>query len=189
MIALNLNTLITAAPNKDRDSDHVDFAIAKLSDKITSKLSGAKFINEDEIEFSKTPSEGRIYTCLGFPNSKNKVNTYKGSSITPVIFPYTSTGRPASQLPNIASAADHTLVDYSKKYGHDENGNRVNMVALNGCSGGAIVDCGEISLRTLSEPATPKLIAVLIEAHSKEKVILGIRLSTIMAHLRESGLL
>ena len=36
---------------------------------------------------------------------------------------------------------------------------------------GAIMDCDDISLRALSESATPKLISVLIEAHTKEKVI------------------
>lgn len=181
---LQFEALVSAAPNDDRSADHADFAIAAISIELDSKLSGAKFITEAEISRSAASPEGRIYTCLGYPNSKNKVNRHKGTKVTPSLLPYTSVGRPASQLPNIATDSLHVLVDYNAKYARDETGSKVSATALRGCSGGAIIDMGQMSAETLSADFDPKLAALLIEGHAQEKVILGTRLTAILDGIR-----
>lgn len=183
-VPLQFEALATAAPDGDRSKDHVDFAIACVDNDLLAKMSGAKFITEAEISRSVDPTRGRTYTCLGYPNSKNKVNTHRGTRVSPLLLPYTSTGKPASLLPKIAHDEIHVLVDYDGKYVRNESGAKVNAVALRGCSGGAIIDHGRISLDTLYCKTEPKLAALLIEAHAEKKVILGTRLSVILAAVR-----
>jgi hypothetical protein len=182
---LQFEALATVAPDGDRSNDHTDFAIARLDDNILGKLSGAKFITETEISRSVARTEGRTYTCLGYPNSKNKLKPQKGPKITPNLLPYTSTGKPAAQLPKIARDEFHILVDYNAKYVRDEDGNRVSATDMHGCSGGAIIDLGRISPDSIGAPFEPKLAALFIEGHRREKVIVGTRLSAILAAVRQ----
>lgn len=183
-VLLEFEALITVAPHGDRDKDHADFAIARLDAEIRSKLSRAKFITEAEISWSVGPAEGRTYTCLGYPNSKNKMKPFKGTKVTPSLLPYTSTGRSASQLPNIARDGIHILVDYNAKNARDELGKKVSATDMHGCSGGAIIDLGRISADALGGKLEPKLAALFIEGHAKEKVILGTRLTSILPAIR-----
>src|SRR5208337_2395732 len=78
-----------------------------------------------------------------------KVKPFKGTKVTPSLLPYTSIGRPASQLPNIAKEGIHILVDYNAKYARDELGKRVSATDMHGCSGGTIIDLGRISADAL----------------------------------------
>ena len=181
--SLYLEALVTAAPGGDREKDHADFALARLDVDLTSKLSGAKFITEAEISRSVASTEGRTYTCLGYPNSKNKVNRHKGTKVIPALGIYTSLGRSASLL-SVANDLDHILVDHDAKFSRDGCGARVNSVALPGFSGGAIIDVGRISAEHLSGDFDPKLAALLIEGHPAKKVILGTRLTTILGAVR-----
>lgn len=184
--SLQFEALITVAPNGNRDEDHSDFAIARLDTETLEKLSSARFVTEAEISTSGVSSEGRTYTCLGYPNSKNKVKPLKGSKVTPALLPYTSVGKPASQLSKIAKDDVHVLVDYNNKYAKDESGGKVSAIAMRGCSGGAIIDVGRFSLETLqSYKFEPKLAALFIEGHAEEKVVLGIRLTSILTAIRE----
>ena len=139
---LEFEASVTQAPEGDRGKDQADFAIARLDAALLAKLSGAKFISKSEISRSVAKTEGRMYTCLGYPNSKNKPNIYKGTRVTPKIGIYTSLGRPASSLPRLATESDHILVDFDSKYSRDESGARVSSIALPGFSGGAIIDLG-----------------------------------------------
>lgn len=185
---LQFEALVTTAPNGDRNKDHADFAVAPLDSDLVSRLSGAKFITEAEISRSVAPSAGRSYTCLGYPNSKNKFNPREGSNVTPRLLPYTSVGRPASCLPKVAKDRYHVLLEYDAKHFRDENGKKVSATALRGCSGGAMIDLGRISADTLTDSVEPKLAALLIEGHAPEKVILGTRidamLDAVRAHFR-----
>lgn len=182
---LQFEALVTAAPHGNRASDHADFAIAPLSEDLLAKLSDAKFIQEASISRSVASTEGRTYTCLGYPNSKNKTKPHKGPKVTPKLLPYTSTGKPATQLPEIAKDELHILVDYNAKYVRDESGTKVSATDMHGCSGGAIIDLGRISPDSLSGPFEPKLAALFIEGHAREKVIVGTRLPAILTAVRQ----
>ena len=184
-VLLQFKAIITKAPDRDRNKDFADFAMAHLGADLVEKLSGAKFITEADISRSVASTEGRTYTILGYPNSRNKPNPHKGRKVIPCLGVYTSQGRPASQLPRIADDHDHILVDHDAKYSRDEAGAKVNSIALRGFSGGAIVDIGRLSVEALVSSTAPKLTALLIEGHPKEKVILGIKLTTVLTAIRK----
>lgn len=181
---LQFEALVSAAPDGDRNKDHFDFAFAPLNANLVQKLPSAKFITEADISSSTTHTDDQTYTCLGYPNSKNKVKWQKGSKVTPSLVSYTNIGRPATKLPAIATDQNHILVGYDGKYVRDDSGARVNAVALRGCNGGAIIDVGRISLHMLDAPPDPKVAALLIEAHAGAKVIVGTRLTTILTGVR-----
>ncbi|TPL47996.1 hypothetical protein FJ942_26355 [Mesorhizobium sp. B2-4-2] len=181
---LQFEALVTTPPSGDRRKDHADFSIAPLNADLVPKLIGATFVTEAEISASVASSEGRIYTCLGYPNSKNKINRVNGTRVIPSLLPYTSVGRSASCLPAIAKENHHILVDYNARHARDELGAKVSAIAVRGCSGGAIVDMGRISPDTLTADFDPKLAALFIEAHAEQKVILGTRLTVILAEMR-----
>jgi len=182
---LQFEALASRAPEGDRTKDHADFAIARLDSNTLGKLVGAKFITEAEISRSVALAPPRAYACLGYPNSKNKIKPHHGLAIVPKLLTYTSTGAPASQLMAIANDELHVLVSYNAKYARDEDGKKVNAIKIQGCSGGAIVDLGPISPDALADPPDPKLAALLIEGHAAEKVILGTRLTAILAAARK----
>ncbi|TWB45814.1 hypothetical protein [Nitrospirillum pindoramense] len=179
---LEFEVLMTSKPEDDRTKDHNDFAIAELNHTYVSKLSTAKFITENEINFSDDASESRLYACIGFPNSKNKISRHKTTSIIPKIGLYSGIGKPTSILHNIANVDDHILVGHNSKRSRDgESGKIVNSIGLSGFSGGAIIDIGPKTAAASSSDVTfgPKLTALLIEKHDAEGVILGTRLTTI----------
>ncbi|MEQ8299530.1 MAG: hypothetical protein RH945_03210 [Hyphomonas sp.] len=184
-LPMEFEAFITAAPMGEREEDHADFAIAPLDDVVLSQLSDASFITEAQISRSVAPTEDRLYTCLGYPNSKNKVHRFKGRKVAPSLGIYTSFGRPTSQLAKIATDDLHLLVDHNAKFSRDKSGKKVKSVALSGFSGGAMVDLGEVSAGSLTAEPDPKLAALLIEGHAVEQVILGTRLVAILQALRE----
>lgn len=183
-LPLQLEAYVTAAPDGVRKDDHIDFAFGRLAPDALANLSGVKFITEADISRSVSPPDGRMYTCLGYPNSRNKVSPGRGTAVTPSLFPYTGLGRTAAKLPKIAKDNVHILVDYDSKRARDESGAVVSPVALEGCSGGAIIDSGRISLETLGDKLKPKIAGLVIERHTQEKVILGTRLSVIVDAIR-----
>jgi hypothetical protein len=71
MQPISLTFAATKAPRGNRLSDRYDFAIARMSDDLTSKLVDAKYVTEDEISLSVAAASGHLFTCLGYPNSEN----------------------------------------------------------------------------------------------------------------------
>ena len=182
---LQFEALVSVAPDGKPYSDHADFAIARLGEDFLAKLSNTKFISEAEISRTVAPSEGRTYTCLGYPNSKNKVKWHKLPKVTPKLFPYTSIGLSAARLPKFATDEFHILVDYSAKYARDEDGNKVSATDMHGCSGGAMIDLGRVGPGSLAAAPEPKLAALFIEGHPTEKVLLGTRVAAILEAVRK----
>lgn len=121
---------------------------------------------------------GAVYTCLGFPNSKNKINPKK-SKVTPQLGKYSSMARSAAHLPNIATDQDHILIQCDAKRSRDVHGNVVSSYAFKGFSGGVIVELGVITTSGFSRRDAPKLAGIVIEAHAAKRVILGTRLASI----------
>jgi hypothetical protein len=188
LVAIVADAHVTVAPGDNRHEDRADFALIKVDPTLAVALAKEKFIVEDQISRSVSDPSKRTYTCLGFPNSKNRVTGYRGKSITPKVGIYTSAGRSPEMLPERADGEYHLLVDHNQKWSCDDAGNRVNSISLPGFSGGAIIDLGELGdPNCLETPCEPKLAALLIEGHPSEKVILGVRISKIIEVLRKDG--
>lgn len=179
---LSSEAFVSAALDGNRKKDHFDFAIIRLEDKMLGKLSNSTFVTESEISHEKEHIDGRIYTCLGYPNSRNRQRP--GRNVSSSMLSYTDVERPATQLPSVAAEENHILVNYNSKYSRNQRGEKVSSTAIRGCSGGAIIEAGRFSNQTLNAAPDPKVAALLIEAYVGEKVILGVRLTTILSGVR-----
>lgn len=184
---LEAEFMMSVAQNDNRDGDTVDFAVARFSEGLLAKLGDAIFIPETMIGVPLDPSRHH-FTCIGFPNSQNKTPAPRARTMRPRRRSYTSVGRPASYLPNRAVDDTHILVDFNSKFSRNNTGERVNSGKPVGMSGGAIFDVGPLgTVANLLAPVPPRLAALFIEGHRKEKVLMGTRIDQILATLREQA--
>ena len=185
-LQLQFEVLSTKAPNGNREQDNFDFAIARLNTELQERLSGAKFIKEEEISRSIAKTDDRIYACLGYPNSKNKFNPHKTNKnkVIPHLGIYTSIGTQSESLEGSANEQEHILHSYDKKYSRCDSGEKIRKPDLHGFSGGAIIDLGPFSVYTVNSTLEPKLAALIIDFPENEQVIRGTRLTTILNAFR-----
>ncbi len=187
VLPLQFEVLITEAPNGDRKQDNFDFAIARLNTELQERLSGSKFIKEEEISRSIAITDDRIYTLLGYPNSKNKINPQKTyiRRVIPWLGIYTSIGKQSDSLKESAIEQQHILLAHGQKNSLYESGETIRTPDLHGFSGGAIIDLGPFSLDTVNSTLDPKLAALIIDYPKNKQLIRGTRLSTILKAIRE----
>lgn len=184
---LDAEFIMSVAPNDNRDSDAIDFAVARFPEGLLAALGDATFIPETMIGVPDDPSR-HYFTCIGFPNSQNKKPAPRARTMRPRRRCYTSVGRPASILPNWARDDTHVLVDFNSKFSRNSTGERLHSGKPVGMSGGAIFDVGPLgALANLLVPASPRLAALFIEGHRDEKVLMGTRIDQILATLREQA--
>lgn len=184
LLELSFDAWVSRHQSDDRAQDHFDFAVARLSENFCSHLSRIEFVDENEICQSDQHMEGHAYTCIGYPNSKNKVTGYSGKKVKSVLGTYTGVAKAAESLSFIEDSSAHLGLKYSPKYSKNDSGDRVNSISIRGFSGGAIIDIGEFTLQSRSDPPVPKLAAILAEFHDNEGVILGTRIRYVIEMLR-----
>lgn len=185
--ALSQTFEVTVAPDDDRDADVVDFAFMRFPDDLVEKLGDATFVPEKSIGVAELV-EGQAYTCLGFPNSKNRDPIWGATTVRNRQMSYTSRGRSVSQLPARARDGMHVLVDRNPYHVRNPDGVRIKAGRSNGFSGGAIFDVGALgTVANILHPQPPRLAAIFTEAHGAEKVILGTRLDFVIGQLRAQG--
>jgi hypothetical protein len=187
--SLTVDAFVCVPPGGQRNQDTIDFALARLPDRLASKIDPTVLLPESQMSRSVADPDGRFYTCLGYPNSKNRTPPRFQRLLTPKLGIYTSNGVSFDRLGGRTHADLHILVDFNFKYSRDEGGVRVNSIKPNGFSGGAVIDLGRLSdPASLGEPCNPKMIALFIEAHREQKVILATRIMPILDAYRKHGL-
>ncbi|MGA2491468.1 MAG: hypothetical protein ABSF67_00805 [Roseiarcus sp.] len=166
----------TKAPQSDRARDRFDFAYCGLSDELSQAIVG-RFIDEHEVATSAVVEEGRLYTALGYPNSKNSKHNPLTRSVHPTLLPYSNVHKVdkavAASLP--CGGQRHIFLPYGKR--SRSNGQIVNSVQLRGMSGGAVIDSGAAPI--------PLLAGITIERREK-RVLIATRMSTIMPSLQSA---
>lgn len=172
---------VTGAPH-GRDRDHYDFAFYTIPKDLVDKLHG-RFIGLNEISRSARFDQGRYYTALGYPNSKNRKYDPVRSSVKARLFSYSSVDKVdpdiAAKLPG---GGDHHIFMTYDRLSRDEDGTVVNSTAPRGMSGGAVVDAGrpaDINVFFGGELPAPLLAGVVIEL-KKKKVLLAVRMEVIL---------
>jgi hypothetical protein len=83
---------VTGAPKGMRDHDQYDFAFCAVSDSSAAEI-GGRFVGRDEIASSKSLEQGRLYTAVGYPNSKNRKYNPKKLSVRASLFDYSNIHR------------------------------------------------------------------------------------------------
>ncbi|MGX9144671.1 trypsin-like peptidase domain-containing protein [Mesorhizobium sp. 128a] len=171
----------TGAPN-GRDHDHYDFAFYEVPKELADNLDG-RFIGLEEISRSARLDQGRYYTALGYPNSKNRKYDPLRNSVKARLFSYSSIHKVypevATKLP--AAGEHHIFLTYDKR-SRDNDGTVVDSTKLKGMSGGAVIDVGrptDLGVFSSGELPAPLLAGIVIEL-KKEKVLLAVQMAVIL---------
>lgn len=195
LVLISAQADITEAPNGNRDSDKLDFSIIYLTGEMISEIGGVHYIEENEIQVDDIRLNEKCCLTLGYPNSKNKYNKYKNggsNNIKATPFVYTSILQKDAQsfAENDANPHQHYLLDYCGKHSKDESNNIVNSISPKGVSGGGLFLIKGMEKAESYIPDTPcsgKLLAVLIEFHKEEKVLMYTRMSVIINALTSAS--
>lgn len=175
---------VSPAPGGNRNNDRYDFAIAELTSAFVAELGSVRFIRDDEISSSVTPTTGHLYCCLGYPNSQNRRIDTTTKKITPRRGRYVSNTADRSELlKKLKISGKHHLIIDHRKYSKDDGGNRVSSYALSGFSGGAVIDLGKLSTPKVATgiiPCEPRLAGLFIEYYKDHQAIVATRIDTIL---------
>lgn len=175
---------ITAAPEADRNRDHYDFAFAELTPKQLSGLGDVRFVTEAEMVPASTPVEKRLYTAIGYPNSKNKDNLALANKVLGQLYPYSSIHCDEPVLAKRGlSRHDHVLITHHKK-AVDETGRKTFPIGPRGLSGGAMIEATEISLALYrgQQALAPRLAGIIIERSCSR--LIATRIHVVIATIR-----
>lgn len=192
LVQISADFSATVAPAGDRDRDHYDFAIAELPSAMLADMSSLKFITEAEMVSPSDHGEKRLYSALGYPNSKNKMKKIANDlKVRGQLYSYSSFARfqPALALKLDVSGDEHLFIDHGK-YSRDESGRKVGSVAPRGLSGGAIIQAADFSDREVllgRKPPLPRLAGVTIELYNEHQTLLGTRIDAIIRAWRDGA--
>lgn len=176
---------ITAAPESGRDRDHYDFAFAELTPKQLTDLGDVRFVTEAEMAPAGTPVEKRLFTAIGYPNSKNKDNLALANKVLGQLYPYSSIHRDEPALAKRGlSHHDHVLITHHKN-AVDETGRKTSPIGPRGLSGGAMIEAAEMSLALYrgQQALAPRLAGITIERASNR--LIATRIHVVIAAIRQ----
>lgn len=179
----------TKAPYGDRARDHYDFAFAELSPATVVALGEVRFLDEAETVPAGSNVKNRMFTAIGFPNSKNKHVNPTAKKVRGQLYQYSSVHRFDEALARKLGIAgdDHLFIDH-RKHAADETGRKVSPIGPRGLSGGAMIEATEASLAIFrgTQQSSPRLAGIIIERHAN--TLLATRIDTIIAAIRRSWL-
>ena len=165
-------TMNQLEPGQKRKDDKLDIAILKLDDEsvmYANKYYG--FIDISEIGFNHTPTPLPLYTAVGFPASKSKLNKHKKSLVSkPFIF---NTKPSSDELYAKLDCSDkiNLIVDYDKQNLFDSSANK-KIVGPDpfGMSGGGLWFV-EAQIVNPDEKVSKKLVGILSEWPLKNRKV------------------
>ena len=178
----------TVHESGDREKDKYDFAILKLNFNIVSKFGDIRFITPNQTNPNDFIKRGRVYLALGYPNTKNRKfdNNLKKTTSNPLIYSSVITDNQNLYYELGVQQYTHALLKFDKKRVKDESGQIVISPNPTGASGGGLFYIGDFADPDTYAPGPVegKLVGILIEWHSSKKVIMAVRVSTIIETIR-----
>ncbi|RJG02272.1 hypothetical protein [Noviherbaspirillum sedimenti] len=179
----------TEAKAGNRLKDRYDFAAYLMPDKFVTDMGNVQYISQDEIAPDRTDHHGRLYSIIGYPNTKNKSIDRKNYSVQSIRWHYFSTHQDSPDLLKKLSVTgeDHIFVGYDRKQSKDSNGILVGSVSTRGVSGGAVFDLGNFANPTnyaRDVKCTPRLAGIFIEFHHEHHATVTTKIGVILKALR-----
>lgn len=175
----------TIAPKGDRHRDHYDFAFVELSPDQIAELGEVRFVTEREMVPARTPVDKRLFTAIGYPNSKNKRFDANSKMLRGQLYQYSSLHRaePALAAKLGVTDDDHLLITHHP-YAADETGRKVRPIGPRGLSGGAMIEAVETSLAYFrgERSWTPRLAGITIERDSNR--LIATRMHVVISAIR-----
>lgn len=191
LIMIVAEFIATVAPSGDRDNDHYDFAIAKLTPEMLEKMGSLKFIEEHDIAPPASRSNKILYTALGYPNSRNKLDKMFKRKVRSELYTYSNVERfnPALARWKNLSGDESLFIEY-RKHSRNDSGHKVFSVKPRGLSGGALIHAADFSDRDVllgEKPPVPKFAGIIIEHYKSHQTLLGTRIDAIIHSWRNGA--
>jgi hypothetical protein len=183
---LNATFEATTLPATGRNHDHIDVAVAELSDTLVEALGDTPYIDLG----TETASHFRphdFFLVSGYRASQNKAPLANTTELTPTIWNYKAFGAP---LPNSTQRQQAGIWNFAVDF--DKTAKRANgEVVVNtppkGVSGGAVFLLGNLAdLDQIGSPIphTPKLAGILIECPKGAGALVATHIDAIKAVLK-----
>jgi hypothetical protein len=172
--------------------DHMDVAMWQPDEKAVESLGGVEFVGSERLTKDSQPEEGRLYTALGYPVSRNKkAIDHSGRSVTTRVSMYTAR---ASHQPRLAgelgiSGTDHLFLELGK-HAFTGDGEQMNVFGTQGLSGGALLDLGVfMSDESLyRDPmGNARLAGMVIEYHRPHRVLVAVKIDAVLTLLHAAS--
>lgn len=184
---------ITEAIAENRMKDRYDFAAGLMSDEFVRDMGNVHYISEADIAPDRTNHDGRLYSIIGYPNTKNKSIDKRAYSVQSTRWHYFSYHKNSPSLLTKlkATGKDHIFIGYEKR-SEDTNGGLVGSVSTKGVSGGAVFDLGNFADPATFKPdfkCTPRMAGIFIEFHSEHHATVTTKIGVILDALRAFGVI
>lgn len=163
-----------------RDDDKLDFAVVELEGENADRFSSRRFITLPEIDQNEVPRQGRTYTFVGYPASRNKPR--RGTTDVREHLVHYS-GRPLPQeryAEEGVELASHLIVEFDVKK-MIEDGVIVQPISPYGVSGGAVWRLGDLQE---FEDGTNREGLVGIGIECRRDALIAVRISVILEAMR-----
>jgi hypothetical protein len=171
----------TSSTLSGRRDDKIDLGVVEMSAEARSRITNVRRVSVASLDPADTPSWLAVYGFVGFPSSRNKARPDGTLQLSSVVV--TTTPAANSRYHEIgATPALHIAVEFNRDEASDREKGRVTAPLPAGMSGGGVWRLGHLH-DLENEVPPPALIGVGIEYHRKERLLLGIRASFVIASL------
>ncbi|HIF9222375.1 TPA: hypothetical protein ACX6QE_000088 [Photobacterium damselae] len=165
-------------------TDKVDIAILELIDDDFDKIKDTDCVSLEMIVPSNTAAEQKIYSFIGYPATKSKVDRSRVYTVKSKMYKYFSTTCEKSLYENMSLSPDtHILIKFDAKKCKNESGELVTFPKPNGLSGGGV--WLHKNLTAIGEETTQYLSGIAIEHHNDNKCLLGISIEAVIEVLKK----
>jgi hypothetical protein len=165
-----------------------------VSDELAAELGNVAYIDEGSISLGRRDDHKHgIYVCVGFPNSQNKDMHASTQQVNIRMWMHSARGHSTNDKIGAwaATTQSHLFIEFAK-YASNSDGSKRNSTEPRGTSGGPVFylgDFGDPDIYRHDANFRSSLDAIIIEKSSEAKVLVAVRINTILQVLRNSDLL
>jgi hypothetical protein len=169
--------------HESRTNDKIDIAVMPIQSECLKMLSEYDFINEDQIIFDAICRNGMIYSFVGYPASKAKVNPINKNVKYSIYSYWGFTVKETLLLELGLSNATHIAIRFEKDKCTENDENKVVSPDTYGISGGAVWLNEDLNNHS-SNSSVNKLAGIGIEWRKDKKCLLGVSIGAALEVIR-----
>lgn len=166
------------------NTDKIDIAILELNDVFFVKINNSDCVTLEMIAPSGTCAEQKIYSFIGYPATKSKIDCSRNNTVKSKMYMYFNTTCEGSVYEDMSLTPDtHILIKFDAKKCKNESGELVTFPKPNGLSGGGV--WLHKKLTHIRDETTKYLAGIAIEHHADKKCLLGVSIEAVIEVLKQ----
>ncbi|CAH5375218.1 hypothetical protein [Serratia marcescens] len=166
------------------NTDKIDIAILELDGGLFGEIEDSDCVTLEMIAPIGTFSQQRIYSFIGYPATKSKIDRSKIDTVKSIMYMYFNTTCEGEVYEDMSLTPEtHILVKFDAKKCKNESGEIVTFPKPNGLSGGGV--WLHKDLTATGEETTEYLAGIAIEHHADKKCMLGVSIEAVIEVLKQ----